>query len=82
MSVLANDIGLRCKSIPDVRHIPQIDCRIADHLDRKIIQLGNRFGTRVHIEVILGPADFGGPGRKHQVLLAQRENHIGGRQAF
>jgi hypothetical protein len=25
---------------------------------------------------------FGGPGRKHQVLLAQRRNHIGRRQAF
>ena len=68
---------MRGEAIPHIRHVAEIDRRIANYFDRKIVQLRNGFRAGVQVEVILEFPDLGRAGRENQVLLAHCCDHIG-----
>ncbi len=62
--------------------VSQIHCRIANHLDRQVVQLVHFGGAGVHIDVVFELVDFNGSGRQYQILQRQGVRHVGGRQPF
>ena len=76
-AVLTDDVRLGREPVAHVGDVPQIDRRVADHLDREVVQLGHGPRAGVHRDVVLELADLGGAGRQHDVLLAEGGDDVG-----
>ena len=72
LPVLADDVGLGREAVAHVGHVAEVDRRVADHLDREVVQLGApSAGCAFIADVVLELADLGRPGGQHDVLLAR-----------
>src|SRR5712664_1389981 len=80
--VLADDVRLGGEAVAHVGHVPDIDGRVADHLDREIVQLRDCPRARVRRDVVLELPDLGGAGRQHDVLLAEGVDDVDRGQAL
>src|SRR5712664_1167338 len=80
--VLADDVRLGGEAVAHVGHVPDIDGRVADHLDREIVQLRDGPRARVRRDVVLELPDLGGAGRQHDVLLAEGVDDVDRGQAL
>ncbi len=80
LAVLAFDVGLRREAVRHRGDVAQIDGGVAHLLDRQVVQLldGARRGIQRH--VIFELADLGGARGLHDILAAQRGQHVVRRQ--
>ena len=81
-AIVADDVGLRREAVAHVGHVPKIDRRAADLLDRKVVQFLDGSGCAVEIDVVFKLTDLRRAGRQYQVLQIHRVHHIGRRQAL
>ena len=63
-----NDVGLHLEAVADVGHIPDVDRRPVDGLDREVVDLGGVLRAGVQPHRIFLRADLGGARRQNEVL--------------
>ena len=80
IAVLAHDVGLRSKSIADMRHIAHVESRTVCSLYGKIIQLRNLLWRSIHFNAVLNGAELHGSGGENDVLSIDRTHNIVGRE--
>src|SRR4029077_5368398 len=78
--VLADDVGLRRKTVSDLSDIADVRGSAVLRPDGKRVDFGNRVRTSVHRDGVLQRADFGGAGRQYQVLRIDGVYYIHWRQ--
>src|SRR5213596_1580265 len=76
-AIPADHVRLRREAVAHVGDVPEVDRRIADHLDRQVVQLGHGPGAGVHGDVVFELADLRGAGRQDDVLLAEGGDDVG-----
>src|SRR2546425_7460837 len=81
-AIPADDVRLGREPIAHMGDVAKIDRRVADHLDREVIQLGHGPRAGIHGDVVLERTDLGGAGGQHDVLLTNGGDDIGRRNPF
>jgi hypothetical protein len=81
-AVLAHDILLHCRGIPDLPDVLQKDGCAIGELDRDVVESLDRRGHRIGEDRVLLLADLGQARRQRQVLGIHRVDDVGRRQAL
>ena len=71
-SVELDDVGLRRRSVVDVGNVAHEDDGAVDHLDRHVVEVGDRLGRIVEVEGEFVGADLLRPDRRDLVLPGER----------
>ncbi len=71
---------LNRESVPNRRHVLEINRRAVHRFDRQVVHLADNLGTIVQANRIFGIAHLDGAGRQDQVLKIERVRDVDGRQ--